>query len=73
MSVHGVYVCMYSVSQPSEGKRQRTKVATYSPKNIITKLPETGDLCCNITEFGVAEGSSEPAGDYIYYKNSPLG
>ncbi len=23
---------------------------------IITKLPESGDLCGNITEFGVAEG-----------------
>ncbi len=27
---------------------------------IITKLPESGDLCGNITELGVAEGSPEP-------------
>ncbi len=26
----------------------------------ITKLPESGDLCDNITEFGVVEGSPEP-------------
>ncbi len=30
--------------------------------DIITKLPESGDLCGNITEFGVAEGSLEPPG-----------
>ncbi len=29
---------------------------------IVTKLPESGDLCGNITEFGVVEGSPEPAG-----------
>ncbi len=29
---------------------------------IKAKLPESGDLCANITEFGVAEGSPEPAG-----------
>ncbi len=29
---------------------------------ILTKLPESGDLCGNITEFGVAEGSPEPTG-----------
>ncbi len=29
---------------------------------IITKLPESGGLCGNITEFGVAEGSPEPVG-----------
>ncbi len=28
--------------------------------DIITKLPESGDLCGNITEFGVAEGDSLP-------------
>ncbi len=28
----------------------------------ITKLPESGDLCGNIMEFWVAEGSPEPAG-----------
>ncbi len=27
-----------------------------------TKQPESGDLCGNITEFGVVEGSPEPAG-----------
>ncbi len=26
------------------------------------KQPESGDLCGNITKFGVAEGSPEPAG-----------
>ncbi len=26
------------------------------------KEPESGDLCGNITEFGVEEGSPEPAG-----------
>ncbi len=26
------------------------------------KQPSSGDLCGNITEFGVAEGSPEPAG-----------
>ncbi len=26
------------------------------------KQPESGDLCGNITEFGVAEGSHEPSG-----------
>ncbi len=26
------------------------------------KQPESGDLCGNITEFGVAEGSPEPSG-----------
>ncbi len=26
--------------------------------DIITKLPEFGDLCGNITEFGMAEGST---------------
>ncbi len=31
-------------------------------KNNITKLPESGDLCGNITEFGVTEGSPELAG-----------
>ncbi len=30
--------------------------------NIITKLPESADLCGNITEFGVVEESPEPAG-----------
>ncbi len=30
--------------------------------SIEAKQPESGDLCGNITEFGVAEGSPEPAG-----------
>ncbi len=30
--------------------------------NIIIKLLEPGDLCGNITEFGEAKGSPEPAG-----------
>ncbi len=29
---------------------------------IITKLPESGDVCGHITEFGVAEGSPGTAG-----------
>ncbi len=29
---------------------------------IKAKQPESGDLCDNITEFGVVEGSPEPAG-----------
>ncbi len=28
--------------------------------NSITKLPESGDLCSNITEFGVLEGDPPP-------------
>ncbi len=28
---------------------------------LITKPPESGDLCGNISEFGVVEGSPEPA------------
>ncbi len=28
--------------------------------HIITKLPDSGDLCGNITEFGVAEGDPPP-------------
>ncbi len=28
----------------------------------ITKLPECGDLCGNMSEFGVVEGSPEPTG-----------
>ncbi len=28
--------------------------------NNITKLPESGDLCGNITELGVAEGDPPP-------------
>ncbi len=27
----------------------------------ITKLPESGDLCANITEFGVVEGDPPPS------------
>ncbi len=30
--------------------------------HIKAKLPESGDLCGNIIEFGVAEGSPEPTG-----------
>ncbi len=30
--------------------------------DTITKLQESGDLCDNITEFGVAEGLPEPTG-----------
>ncbi len=33
-----------------------------SQRNVKAKQPESGDLCGNITEFGVAEGSPEPAG-----------
>ncbi len=29
-------------------------------QNTITKLPESGDLCGNITEFGVVEGDPLP-------------
>ncbi len=32
------------------------------PVRIKAKQPESGDLCGDITEFGVAEGSPEPAG-----------
>ncbi len=32
------------------------------PVNIKAKQPESGDLCGNITEFGVVEGSPESAG-----------
>ncbi len=28
--------------------------------NTITKLPESGDLCSNITEFEVVEGDPPP-------------
>ncbi len=31
-------------------------------QNTKAKQPESGDLRGNITEFGVAEGSPEPAG-----------
>ncbi len=31
--------------------------------DIKAKQPESGDLFGNISEFGVAEGSPEPAGD----------
>ncbi len=31
--------------------------------NIITKLPESGVLCDNITEFGVAEDHLSPQGE----------
>ncbi len=32
--------------------------------DIKAKQPESGDLCGNITEFGVAEWSPEPAGQW---------
>ncbi len=35
---------------------------TTNLKPIKAKQPESGDLCGNITEFGVAEGSPEPTG-----------
>ncbi len=36
---------------------------TTIPKEVNkAKQPESGDLCDNITEFGVVEGSPEPAG-----------
>ncbi len=35
--------------------------------DIITKLPESGDLCGNITEFGVAEGDPSPPQTKWYY------
>ncbi len=28
---------------------------TWDMRNIITQLPESGDLCGNITEFGVVK------------------
>ncbi len=31
--------------------------------NIITKVPESGDLCGNITEFGVREEHLSPQGE----------
>ncbi len=43
------------------------RIVTYSrgmpeseSMNFITKLPESSDLCGNITEFGVAEGHTLP-------------
>ncbi len=35
------------------------------------KLPESGDLCGIITEFGVAEGSPEPANKVILPYSTP--
>ncbi len=44
------------------GKTERlTLVST------ITKLPESGDLCGNITEFGVAEGNPPPPQTKRYF------
>ncbi len=49
---HLMFAIKYSSLNP-EPRKMRSNV------NItITKLPESGDLCGNITGFGVAEGSS---------------
>ncbi len=39
--------------------------------DIITKLPKSGDLCGNITEFGVVEGSHAPPNEMILAYRSP--
>ncbi len=37
------------------------------PVNVITKLPESDDLCGNVTEFGVEEGLPYRSPDEGYF------
>ncbi len=47
-----LYVCMYAKN-----------LILGSQLDIITKLPESGVLCDNITDFGVAEDYLSPQGE----------
>ncbi len=49
-----------SPRQLSKPGRAQVPKERYQLGDTITKLPESGDLCGNITEFGVAEGDPLP-------------
>ncbi len=54
--------CIYSCTVPMKQYISDIRVSMLKiDKKTYTFIPESGDLCGNITEFGVAEGSPKPA------------
>ncbi len=59
----GLIKAYYTIVPTSYQSRNKLIMRHAKPVvDIKAKQPESGHLCGNITEFGVVEGSPEPAG-----------
>ncbi len=73
--MHIIVCCVKLVNARYNSNNTATRLADCKAWSIKATQPESGDLCGNITEFGVAEGSPEPTKwrwSFLHHKRSDI-